>query len=199
MAYTTFDRVVAWFRFRAALPHIRCGALVCDIGCGLGARFLQSASSRISFGVGIDYQVQAPPPAGAALVCGNIAQGIPFRSNQFDHAVMLAVLEHLQEPIPLLAEVFRILAPGGSLIMTWPHAAIDPLLNLLYRVGWVSREMESGEHQERIPLTELLSALSEIGFTRCRHQRFEFGLNNLLVADKPPNRETRNWKIEIRN
>jgi ubiquinone/menaquinone biosynthesis C-methylase UbiE len=187
MAYTVFDRLVAWFRFRAALPHIRRGALVCDIGCGLGARFLQSASSRISFGVGIDYQFPGPAPAGAALVCGNIAQGMPFPSNQFDHAVMLAVLEHLQDPRPLLGEVFRILAPGGSLIMTWPSSTIDPLLNLLRRARWVSQEMESDyKHQERIPLDELVAALNEIGFTRCRHQRFECGLNNLLIAHKPP-------------
>src|SRR5208337_3485662 len=170
MAYTVFDRLVAWFRFRAALPHICPGALVCDIGCGLGARFLRSASSRISFGIGIDYQFPGPAPTGAALVRGNIAQGMPFRSNQFDHAVMLAVLEHLQDPTPLLAEVFRILAPGGSLIMSWPSSTVDPLLNLLHRVGWVSAEMESDKHQERIPLDELASALNDIGFKRLRRQ-----------------------------
>ena len=185
MPYTAFDHLVAWFRFRAALPHIRSGAFVCDIGCGLGAHFLQTAVSKIRFGVGMDYQVMGPSPNHTALVCGDIARGMPFRSDLFDHAVLLAVIEHLQDPRPLLAEVFRVLAPGGSLIVTWPHAVIDPLLDLLHRIGWVSSEMEGDKHQARLPLGELLGCLEKIGFKGVRHQRFEFGLNNLLVAVKP--------------
>ena len=191
MGYTAFDHLVAWFRFRAALPHIRRGACVCDIGCGLGARFLQVAGSRIRFGVGIDYQWVGPAPRHTALVCGDFTQGMPFRSGQFDHAALLAVIEHLRDPRPLLEEAFRILAPGGSLIITWPHAVIDPLLHLLHRVGWVSTEMEGDKHQARMPLDELLSSLEKIGFQGCRHQPFELGLNNLLVAIKPQPLESR--------
>lgn len=183
MAYTAFDRLVAWLRFRAALAHVHPQARVCDIGCGLGARFLQFARSRVRFGVGIDYQVLEPAD-GTAMVRGEITQGMPFRSDQFDHAAMLAVLEHLSRPQPLLAEVFRILAPGGSLIMTWP-AAVDRMLNLLHGAGLVSKEMESEKHQARIPLPELLSMLGDIGFTNCQHRTFELGLNNLLVCYKP--------------
>src|SRR5437870_7779879 len=54
MAYTAFDRLVAWLRFRAALPHIRPRTRVCDIGCGHGARFLRNLGSHIKFGVGVD-------------------------------------------------------------------------------------------------------------------------------------------------
>jgi SAM-dependent methyltransferase len=182
--YTAFDRAVAWFRFRAAIPHVRPQSRVCDIGCGLGARFLYGAQSRIGFGVGIDDQVLAAP-TGICVVRGDITQGLPFRAEQFDHAIMLAVLEHLANPEPLLCDIYRILAPGGSLIMTWPQALLDPALHLLHAAGLISKEMESDEHQDRVPVSELLSILAGIGFTDPQHRRFEFGLNNLLVCHKP--------------
>ena len=184
MSYTTFDRAVAWFRFRAALPHVRPHARVCDIGCGIYAQFLRNTQSRISFGVGIDDQICSNPP-GISVVRGDIVQGLPFGAEEFDHAVMLAVLEHLASPEPLLRDIHRILAPGGSLIMTWPQALIDPALNLLHAVGVISKEMESDEHQSRIPTPKMLSILAGIGFIDPQHRRFEFGLNNLLVCHKP--------------
>lgn len=183
MAYTTFDRFVAWCRFRAASPHIRPHARLCDIGCGLEARFLKYLDGRISLGVGLDYQVS--PSDTSAIVFADITRGLPVRSGQFDHATMLAVLEHLSDPASVLREAHRILAPGGSLIMTWPNATVDPILNVLHRVGVVSDEMESEKHERRIPLDELHAMLRQIGFDRLVHRTFEFGLNNLLVAYKP--------------
>jgi SAM-dependent methyltransferase len=186
MTYTAFDRFVAWCRFRAVLPHIRPQARVCDIGCGPDAPFLHYARGRIGFGVGIDDHIAATAPTGGTLIRGDITQGLPFRSGCFDHAVLLAVLEHLSHPQPLLTEIFRILMPGGSLIMTWPAAAIDPLIRILDRVGMVSKELGSHEHQPRIPLPLLLSMLGEIRFSESRHRTFELGFNNLLVCFKPP-------------
>ena len=98
---------------------------------------------------------------------------------------MLAVLEHLAEPETVLREAHRILAPGGSLVMTWPNSVVDPLLHLLHRIGLVSDEMESDEHKPRLPLAKLQSLLCQIGFVRFEHRTFEWGLNNLMVAHKP--------------
>lgn len=188
MPYTAFDRFVAWWRFRVALPHLFPQARVCDVGCGMDARFLRFARPKISLGIGLDYQRPSSSPAGPPLLQADITQGLPFRGEAFNHIVLLAVLEHIQQPKPLFSDAFRVLAPGGSLIMTWPQGAIDPLLAILQRVGWVSRELEGDKHQPRIPLPELLALLNGIGFERCRHQKFEFGLNNLLVCFKPMSR-----------
>lgn len=185
MPYTAFDRLVAWCRYRAALPLIKPGSRVCDIGCGLDAGFLRYAGSRVRFGVGLDHQVLRAGPPRESLVRANITAGLPLRSEQFDHVVMLAVLEHLPEPEPLLRETFRLLVPGGSLVLTWPQGAIDPLLQVLHRVGIVSDEMGSQEHQKRIPINTLVSVLEQIGYRQLMHRRFEFGLNNVLVSYRP--------------
>jgi len=64
---------------------------------------------------------------------------------------MLAVFEHLVQPEAVLREASRILVPGGSLIMTWPAALVDPILNILHALHLISDEMESDEHQKRMP------------------------------------------------
>ena len=169
-------------RFRAAYPHIRPGSSVCDLGCGLEAAFLDYASDRIATGVGVDDQVADGVQGRWQRVCGDLSSPLPLPDGNFDHVVMLAVLEHLTEPEKVLREAHRVLAPGGSLIMTWPSAMVDPILNTLHALHLISDEMESDEHQKRIPVEALQQMLQRIGFQKFVHRRFEFGLNNLMVA-----------------
>lgn len=185
MAYTRIDHFIARLRFRAAYPHLRQGSRVCDLGCGLEAAFLDYAGDRIAAGVGVDDQVENGVPGRFPRVHANIsAPPLPLQSGQFDHVVMLAVLEHLPQPEPVLREAHRILVPGGSLILTWPSAMVDPILIVLHGLRLVSDEMESDEHQRRIPVSELQQMLERIGFKGFLHRRFELGLNNLMVASR---------------
>jgi SAM-dependent methyltransferase len=185
MSYTGLDHFIARLRFRAAYPHIRKAARVCDLGCGLDAAFLDYAAERIAHGVGVDDQVRDGAGGPWQRVRADIRAPLPLEPVQFDHVVMLAVLEHLAEPEPVLREAHRILAPGGSLILTWPSAMVDPLLKLLHGLRLVSDEMESDEHQQRIPVSTLQQILHRIGFTDFLHYTFEFGLNNLMVGFRP--------------
>lgn len=184
MAYTRIDRFIATMRFRAAYPHIRKGCRVCDLGCGLEAAFLDYAAERIAFGSGVDDQLDESGHGRWQRVRMDVRSPLPFPAGHFDHVVMLAVLEHLTEPEPVLREAHRVLAPEGSLIMTWPASAVDPILGVLRRLHLISDEMESEEHQKRIPVKKLQEMLEKIGFRKFVHTRFEIGLNNLLVATK---------------
>jgi len=184
MSYTGLDHFIARQRFRAAYPHIRKGARVCDLGCGLDAAFLDFAGERIAHGVGVDDQVREGAGGRWQRVRADVRVALPLESEQFDHVVMLAVLEHLVEPEPVLREAHRILAPGGSLILTWPSAMVDPILKVLHGLRLVSDEMESDEHQKRIPAEALQQMLHRIGFSDFLHYTFELGLNNLMVASR---------------
>ena len=98
--------------------------------------------------------------------------------------MMLAVLEHLTEPEKVLSEAYRVIAPQGSLILTWPSAMVDPILRVLHTLHLISDEMESDEHQKRIPVETLQKMLQRIGFQKFVYRRFEFGVNNLMVASR---------------
>lgn len=184
MSYTRIDHFIAKMRFRAAYPHLKPHSRVCDLGCGLEMAFLDYAEDKIAQGVGVDDQVESGSHGRWQRIQADLRARLPFESARFDHVVMLAVFEHLTEPEPVLAEAERILAPGGSLIMTWPAALVDPILNVMHGFHLVSDEMESDEHQKRLPVSEVRKMLERVGFSDLQHRTFELGLNNLMVATK---------------
>jgi SAM-dependent methyltransferase len=184
MTYTEIDHFIAKMRFRAAYPHLNEGSRVCDLGCGLEMAFLDFAEDKIARGVGIDDQVESGTHGRWQRIHADLRGSLPFDDGQFDHVVMLAVFEHLVQPEFVVREAFRILVPGGSLIMTWPAAMVDPILNVLHTLRLVSDEMESDAHQKRIPVSEVQRLLERVGFREFHHEKFELGLNNLMVATR---------------
>src|SRR5712664_3642554 len=163
MPYTEIDHFIAKIRFRAAYPHVNAGSRVCDLGCGLEMAFLDFAEDKITSGMGIDDQVESGTYGRWQRIHADLRGRLPLNDAQFDHVVMLAVFEHLMEPESVLREAFRILVPGGSLIMTWPAAMVDPILNVLHTLRLVSDEMESDEHQKRIPVGVVQRLLGDAG------------------------------------
>jgi SAM-dependent methyltransferase len=55
----------------------------------------------------------------------------PFKDNEFDFILASHVLEHLDDTIGIMAETYRILKPGGTLLIKFPYylhpnAWVDP-------------------------------------------------------------------------
>jgi SAM-dependent methyltransferase len=115
-----------------------------DVGCafGFGTERLRRVLERRAAGggpaplvVGVEYTAEYARQAGRrypglAIVRGS-AEALPFPDDSFDALTMLDVLEHLPDPRRALAEVARVLRPGGTLLLTVPHggalAGLDSL------------------------------------------------------------------------
>ncbi len=52
---------------------------------------------------------------------------LPFKSQAFDVALMIEVIEHIPQDREALAEVQRVLKPGGILLLTTPNGETFPL------------------------------------------------------------------------
>lgn len=92
-----------------------------DIGCGNGA-FTELLMQRCApaEAVGIDpsegqlaYARKRPGAAGATFVEGN-AMALPFEAGRFGAAVMALVIFFVPEPATGVAEMARVLRPGGT-------------------------------------------------------------------------------------
>lgn len=97
---------------RLALPT---GSLVADVACGDGAT-LRMLAARGLLGVGVDVEPRAVRRAGCAVV--GDAQALPLRSGAYDAVVCECAVSTFGDPARALAEVARVLRPGGRFAMT---------------------------------------------------------------------------------
>lgn len=111
-----------WTRAMAALPfgHGR----VLDLGCAFG--FTTRQLRRRGYAtVGVDgspayiARARRADPRGTYLVAD--AAHVPLPDADFDGILFLDVLEHLPDERGAIAEIARLLKPGGTLVLSVPH------------------------------------------------------------------------------
>ena len=94
---------------------------VLDLGCGTGA--VLSELRRSLSPVGVDMSQQALAycrQRGADQVLLARGEHLPLCSSSFSATVALDIFEHIDEDVLALKECFRVLEPGGVLILSVP-------------------------------------------------------------------------------
>ena len=86
---------------------------ILDVGCG-SLPYRKLFQGRYSEYVGCDQF----PVNGSVVQCP--ADDLPFPDNEFDSVVCFQVLEHVPRPWAVVAEVKRVLKPGGLFLATVP-------------------------------------------------------------------------------
>jgi SAM-dependent methyltransferase len=133
-------------------PELFAGRDVLDLGSGFGGRTIRFAElgARVT-GVEIDDEVvaRALSFASSRAVNARFLKGsgehIPCADESFDLVTMFDVLEHVVSPEAVLAEIRRVLRPGGSAAIVFPpyydvtagshlhgYATSFPALNLFF-------------------------------------------------------------------
>jgi SAM-dependent methyltransferase len=153
--------------FESLLPGLglpeRCRAL--DLGCGGGSyvRLLAGLGHRV---VGLDYSVpsleraRAADPGGKGRYLAGEAYALPVARASLDLVVSIGVLQALGDPEAALAEMARVLRPGGVLVVEALNAGSAP--TRLRRA--LQRLRRAPERVRTYPLGRVRGWLAGLGF-----------------------------------
>lgn len=164
-------------RGRLAKQWLPQGAELLDIGCGAGyhVRHLARKAKRV---VAIDVDRVALTVARRRVRSSRVVflhydgVSLPFADGSFDAVTLLDVLEHVSDRAGLVAEIARVLRPGGVWTVSVPYRGA---------VRWLSPENMAADYPRAFGL---MSRAARVrfwvrghNFTGTRHHHF--GINDL--------------------
>jgi glycosyltransferase involved in cell wall biosynthesis len=174
------------------------GERVLDCGCGMGVLSMIVAAMREVTVVAVDrdrsrleWAVREGVDARFAEV--DIAH-LPFATGAFDRVLLAEVLEHLDDDAGALAEIARVLRPGGVVAISVPHAdypiAWDPIGRARQLLGMPPRTAPGGltgqwsGHVRLYRPAQLADVITRAGLRVAaveEHTAYAFPFNHLLV------------------
>jgi 2-polyprenyl-3-methyl-5-hydroxy-6-metoxy-1,4-benzoquinol methylase len=111
-----FDRHVGYLRYPGP------GAQLLDIGCGNGSLLLhmRSLGWEVS-GIEPDPKSAEQAHAAGLNVQVGLLQQVSLPEGHFDAAILSHVIEHLHDPVETLQRCWKLLKPGGALVIYTPN------------------------------------------------------------------------------
>ena len=111
IAYRVMEQVLEYSAERYARGRLL------DIGCG-SKPWRGLFAAHVDEHIGIDFVPSERNPDAVDIIAG--AYDIPLPDENADTLLLTSVLEHLEEPERGIAEAYRLLKPGGHVILTAP-------------------------------------------------------------------------------
>ena len=122
---------------------------ILDIGCGDHPFYLMQTRFAEKYGLNETFASDLKGNGIFFKAVDIEKEDLPFRDDFFNVVTMLAVFEHVSiQRLPVLIdEIYRVLKPGGILVITTPPAWTDGLLKILARFKIVS-SIEILDHKD---------------------------------------------------
>ena len=112
--------------FSAYMEYLKpkSGSLILDVGCGAGQAvdYLSKEGYQV---LGIDISPHWNKTKSSHNFVIGSSYNLPFETNVFDSVGCHELLEHLYHPDQCLAEMVRVLKPGGKIVIITHHYRID--------------------------------------------------------------------------
>jgi 2-polyprenyl-3-methyl-5-hydroxy-6-metoxy-1,4-benzoquinol methylase len=177
------EPILQTLRINKIMPHIPKTDVLVDIGCGDPPVLLDKLAAKVQLRVGIDEDVNPRKDKDLIIKHQVIKKKINLRDNYADIVTMLAVLEHLKYPQEISKDVYRILKPGGTLLITVPSPRNKLPLDFLSWLGLVRDDMID-QHENYFNTYDLRTLFTHAGFKSVQVELFELGLNTFVKAIK---------------
>jgi len=125
-----------------------------EIGCGAGGLLKELTRAGVAYGLDVEAEsMKYCQERGLDRLCLGDAAALPYRSAQFDAVICVDVLEHLEDDRAGLADIYRVLKPGGRLLATVPA----------FQWLWSRRDVQL-HHKRRYTLEELRERVEAADF-----------------------------------
>jgi ubiquinone/menaquinone biosynthesis C-methylase UbiE len=153
------------------------GASVLDLGCGAGhvsfavAPYARSVTAYDIAPAMLETVAAAASERGLGTICTRqgAAEVLPFDDASFDWVLSRFSAHHWHDVRPALAEVRRVLKPGGRVVFVDVAAADHPLLDTHLQAIEVLRD---GSHIRNYRADEWLNFFAEAGFAAHIRERW---------------------------
>jgi len=145
---------------------------ILDVGCGTGTLLRYLSRYGCAQGVDVDEQaIEFCHKRGVHQVQKVDSFPLPFEDDTFDLVTLLDVLEHIDDDEGTLRELYRIVRPGGMLMLAVPA----------YRFLWGPQD-EISNHKRRYIAPEIGDLLRGTGFRIKRLSYFNTVLFPVIAA-----------------
>jgi len=143
------------------------GAEILDAGCGSGRNMVDFARlGPVTVAEISDASVARARERGIGEVVQCSITELPFADGRFELAFCLDVIEHIEDHLRAMRELYRVVAPGGTLVVMVPA----------YQWLWSEHDVIN-HHERRYNTRTLRTAAAQAGWRQLRTTYF----NGLLL------------------
>ena len=190
-----------WKKKMARLAGNIPGGLALDLACGTGdvGKLLAKSGGSVMLCDPSLEMMQNAKNCENILKIAAPAESLPFADNSFDLITIAFGIRNVTSLNAALAEIFRVLKPGGRLIcleFSQPLALLRPFYDIfsflvIPRLGaWVARNPEAYEYLvesiRKFPNQEEFKGIIEnIGFKNVVYHNLSFGIAAIHIGFKP--------------
>ncbi len=168
------------------IPYLCGRKRILDVGCGIFDWQEKVLPDDAEF-VGIDCEEEVirfnQDNFPHKFLHGDVEKSnLEFAENEFDLIILLAVLEHLEDPVGSLRKLTGKLSSGGLIVLTTPHPLGKTVLHAGAAIHLLSRDKH--QHKNLFDYAQIEKLARSVCCHIIKYRRFLLGFNQFVVLEK---------------